>query len=76
MIEIHTLGWKGDRALTEEDGPTAEQSIYARVFVDGVEIPGVIRVRTNHRNDFTLTTITVCAPVEVFNHTDESWRAL
>lgn len=77
MIEIHTLAWKGDRALTPEDGPTAVASVFARVFVDGVEIPQVVRVRTRHQgDDFSHVVVTLLGPIEIHNHTDESWKAL
>ena len=74
MIEIHTLGWKGDHAV--EVGEEPNVTIWARVFVDGTEIPQVSRVRTFHRQDLTLCTITLIGPVTVVNHDEASWDAL
>ena len=74
MIEIHTLGWSFDHAIEGAEEPNA--SIYARVFVDGVEIPGVMRARTMHRNDFAVTVITLMGAVEIINHDKASWDAL
>lgn len=74
MIEIHALGWNGDHAIKEGEEPNA--SLYARVFVDGVEIPEVMRVRTLHRQDFSIAVVTLFGPVKVINHTKESWDAL
>jgi hypothetical protein len=74
MIEIHTLGWKDDHGIEEGEQPNG--SIYARVFVDGVEVPQVMRVRTRHENDFAVAVVTLHGPIEVINHTRKTWEAL
>ena len=75
MIEIHTQGWKEDHAVTGDEKPSA--SIYCRVFIDGVELPQVVRARTQHNgSDFGLTVLTLCDAVEIVNHTRDSWKEL
>ncbi len=79
LIEIHTLKWNNDHAITEaeiEDGDDANVTIYCRVFVGGVEIPQVVRARALFGQDFTEAVIRLIGPVEVINHTQESWEAL
>lgn len=74
MIEIHTLGWATDHAAEPGEEPTV--SIYARVFVDGVEIPQVNRVRTHHSQNFSIAVVTLIGPIKVVNHDEASWREL
>lgn len=81
MIEIHTLRWRGDRAVATDDDRTdghlpEDVTVYCRVFVDGKELPNVVRARTMHRNDFVTTVITLAAETEIVNHTQETWDAL
>lgn len=78
MIVIHTLKWRGDRSVSDDqvDDEPNDVSIYCRVFIDGKEVQNVIRARTRHENDFTIAVLTICQPVEVVNHTGESWAAL
>ena len=77
MIEIHTLGWNGDHAIDDKIGEEPTMQIYARVFVDGTEIPQVLRVRTHHRSgDFALAVVTLAGPIEIRTHDGESWEAL
>lgn len=76
MIEIHTLGWRFDHPVRDLDAEPPNASVYCRAYVDGVEIPDVIRARTYHRNDFAMTTLTLGGAVQIANHTWESWRAL
>ena len=74
MIQIHTRAWTDDHASRE--GERQGASIGCRMFVDGVEIPQVIRARTyHHGNDFTTTVITLVGVVDVVNHTKDSWEA-
>lgn len=75
MIEIHTLAWNDDHAARY--GEKSNGSIYAKVFVDGAEIPQVVRVRTHHRgDDFTTAVVTLHGPVTVINHDEDSWAEL
>jgi hypothetical protein len=76
MIEIHTLGWSGDHAIDDTTGERPNGQVYARVFVDGTEIPQVVRVRTHHSNDFALAVVTLAGPIEIRTHDKESWKAL
>jgi hypothetical protein len=79
MIEIHTLRWRGDRSVTDDDDDhnPNDLTLYCIVKIDGVLIPNVIRARTlHHSKDFNLTTITIAGEVEMVNHTGESWAEL
>lgn len=81
MIEIHTLRWRGDRAVAVDDDRTdghlpEDITIFCRVKIDGVEIPNVVRARTLHRNDFTSVVLTIAGEAEIVNHTLESWNEL
>jgi hypothetical protein len=75
-IQIHTLQWRGDRSVRDGDDVAGSVTVYCRVFVNGDEIPQVIRARTYHGNDFAWTTLTLAGVVEIVNHTQESWLAL
>lgn len=76
MIEIHTLAWRYSQPFHEGDQEPPNASLYCRVFVDGKEIPDVLRARTYHRDDFAMTVITLGGAVEIVNNTKESWEAL
>ena len=77
MIEIHTLGWKGDHAIDDKIGEKPSVQIYARVFVDGTEIPQVMRVRTRHESGgFAVAVVTLMGPIEIRTHDQESWETL
>lgn len=75
MIEIHTLGWSSDRGI--EPGEYAKTQLHCRVFVDGVEIPAVLRARPRYvNNDFVMTTIVTQDAVQLVTHTRKSWSEL
>ncbi len=74
-IEIHTLGWKGSSAIKEEEEP--DVTILCRVFIEGVEVPGVMNARPVWRNgEFSFVTIRSMAAVKTVTHTQETWDAL
>lgn len=79
-VEIHTLKWNGSAAVTDaeaENGVDANVTLYSRVFVGGIELPGVTRARVLFDNGgFTEAMIRLIGPIEVVNHTKESWDAL
>lgn len=76
MIEIHTLAWRYDKSARDADTEPANASIFCRVFIDGREIPGVMRAVTTHFEGFAVTRLLLSGAVEVVNHTQESWDAL
>lgn len=73
-IQIHTLGWNGDHATSDEEEPTV--SLHCRVFINGVEVPGVTGITTDFSHDFAETTVRLLGPVEVVTHDRESWAKL
>lgn len=77
MIEIHTLSWSGDVAIRDGEDRKPQASLMLRVWIDGVEIPGVMRSRVTHRVDnFADVVLAISDVTTVVNHTRESWDAL
>jgi hypothetical protein len=74
MIEIHTLGWAGDKAVRGDE--EAVTTILCRVFVNGYELPNVLSASADFSEDFSSAVVRMAMPVKVVNHSKEDWDAL